>query len=312
MVKNAAADQDQDSMFLLCTALTICRFRKLASIIALILSANTVTAAEETTGNRINSATNAFPIPQQNEAIALATKAIEAEPKKPRGYLLRARMYEEHNELAKALTDYDQVLKLDSHMAEAWQNRGIIHFKLARVDESISDFDQFLKLAPAQAPYHWQRGISYYYAGRFEDGRRQFELHQTVNPNDVENAVWHFLCVARSAGVKKARASLISIREDARVPMMQIHALFAGKAKSEDVIKAACAGDPPAPQLQRRLFYAHFYLGLYSEAIGDEKEARESITKAVHEYGGADYMSDVARVHLILRESKKKNGANCE
>src|SRR6266853_660464 len=59
---------------------------------------------------------------------------------------------------------------------------------------------------------------------------RQFELHQTVNDNDVENAVWHYLCVARLAGVEKAHASLIRIQRDSRVPMMAVYALFGGKA----------------------------------------------------------------------------------
>jgi len=75
-------------------------------------------------------------------------------------------------------------------------------------------------------------------------------------------------------------------------------------------LKAAGAGGPAVRELHQRLFYAHLYLGLYSEAVGDETQAREHITKAVHEYAGADYMSDVARVHLILRESKKKSRAN--
>src|SRR5207247_7425008 len=70
----------------------------------------------------------------------------------------------------------------------------------------------------------------------------------------------------------------------------QIHALFAGKAKTEDVLKAARAGESDGPELQRRLFYAHLYLGLYSEALGEETQAREHITKAVREYGGADYI----------------------
>jgi lipoprotein NlpI len=290
-------------MFPLCFAFG----SKCFSIAALIFMADTITAVEETGGDLIGRAQKAFSSDQRDVAMALATKAIETDPKNPRGYFVRARFHEESSEPVKALTDYDQALKLDPSLAEAWQNRGIIHFKLARIDESISDFDQFLKLNPAQAPYHWQRGICYYYARRFEDGRNQFELHQTVNPNDVENAVWHFLCVARSAGVDKARASLMPIREDARVPMMQIYALFAGKAKLEDVLRAARAGEPAAPELRQRLFYAHLYAGLYSEARGDETQAREHIAKAVHEYGGADYMSSVARVHLILSESKKKS-----
>jgi lipoprotein NlpI len=227
-----------------------------------------------------------------------------AEPKDADGYLIRARLHEQRGEKAQALADYDQVLKLDPLKAEAWQNRGIMHFKLAHIDQSISDFDQFLKLVPAQAPYHWQRGICCYYAGRFEDGRKQFELHQTVNPNDVENAVWHFLCVARASSLERARASLIPIHDDTRVPMKQIHELFAGKATSEDVLKAARAGEPPEPELRRRLFYAYFYLGLYTEVLGKESQARDYISKAALEYGSRDYMTDVARVHLLLRQAK--------
>ena len=97
------------------------------------------------------------------------------------------------------------------------------------------------------------------------------------------------------------------INGDSRVPMMRVHALFAGKATADDVLKAARAGEPATAELQRRLFYAQLYIGLFNEAIGNETEARQHITKAAHEYGGADYMSDVARVHLKLRETKKNS-----
>ena len=53
--------------------------------------------------------------------------------------------------------------------------------------------------------------ISDYYVGKFADGRRQFESHKTVNPNDVENAAWHFLCVARLDGIEKAQSACIKI-----------------------------------------------------------------------------------------------------
>lgn len=285
---------------------TIDRVRKLSLTIALICAARDVSVAEDAHGDLIDRATKAFSSGRLDEAMSLANQAIETGPANPGGYSVRARVCEERREPAKALSDYDQMLKLDPRLADAWQRRGIAHFKLAHIDQAISDFDQFLKLVPRQAPYHWQRGICLYFAGRFEDGRKQFELHQTVNPNDVENAAWHFLCVARSAGLEKARASLLPIRDDSRVPMMQVHALFAGKAVSVDVLNAARAGEPPGPERRQRLFYAHLYLGLYSEVIGDESQAREHITKAVREYGGADYMSDVARVYLMLRESKKQ------
>ena len=249
-----------------------------------------------------------------DEAVALAGRAIAVEPQNPRGYFLRARFHEENRAPAKAIADYDQVLKLDPNVPDAWQHRGGEHFKLGHIKESLADFDKFIEFAPQKAPQHWQRGISLYYLGRFVEGRKQFESHQTVNSNDVENAVWHFLCVTRTNGIEKARAALIPIKGDARVPMMEVHALFAGKTKPEDVLKAATAGSPshsnatagnPAPpQLKSQLFYAHLYLGLYFEALGDDKLAREHITKAATEYQTGDYMGDVARVHLQLRWPK--------
>ncbi|MEO7675710.1 MAG: tetratricopeptide repeat protein, partial [Verrucomicrobiota bacterium] len=241
-----------------------------------------------------------------SEAMSLATQAIETEPKNPRCYLLRARLHAENREPAKALADYDQVLKLDPGMTEAWQHRGGEHFKLGHIKESIADFDKFIELVPHQAPYLWQRGIACYYAGRFEDGRKQFELHQSVNSSDVENAVWHFLCVARSAGVAKARAALIPIEGDARIPMMQVHLLFAGRARPEDVLRAAASDGSPSLRQARQLFFAHLYLGLYFEATGDDKRAREHIVKAAGQYRMEDYMGDVARVHLQLRWPDEK------
>ncbi len=282
----------------------------LLSLLVITLTlVNAVIAAESASDDLLTRAKASYAGGNIDAAISLATKAIEAKPSDARSYLVRAQFYEHSQELPKALADYNEALKLDPKLAQVWQLRGLVHFKLAHINESIADFDKFIELMPDQAPYHWQRGISYYYAGRFEDGRKQFEMHQKVNPNDVENAAWHFLCVARSAGVEKARASLIQVKEDGRVPMLQIHALFAGKTEPEDVLRAAQAGELPASELHRRLFYAHLYLGLYFEAIGNSTTAFEHISKASRQYGADDYMSHVARVHLILREKSKSQSA---
>src|SRR5262245_44962357 len=76
--------------------------------------------------------------------------------------------------------------------------RAVADFERGRVTESATGFDNLVKLRPDVTPQLWQRGIALYYAGRYKDCRAQFESHRTVNPNDVENAVWHFLCVARA------------------------------------------------------------------------------------------------------------------
>jgi lipoprotein NlpI len=238
------------------------------------------------------------------EAIALATRAIKAAPKQTQGWFVRAQLYDLQREYAKAVADYSEVLKRDPRHAAAWQQRGETHFQSGKIAESISDFDKFLSLSPDQKPYHWQRGISLYYAGRFKDGKEQFELHQTVNTQDVENAVWHFLCTVRLEGLEAAKKQLIPIEKDARVPMAQVHQLFAGKARPQEVLAAAEAA-PAQISAGEPLFYAHLYLGLYFEAIGDDKQAKEYILKAAERSRENGYMGDVSRVHAEIVKKKK-------
>src|SRR5262249_29881057 len=169
-----------------------------------------------------------------------------------------------------AVADFDKCLERDPKCAEAYDRRGSEQFKRGRVAESLADFDRFLKLRPEAAPGHSKRGISLYYAGPFDEGRRQFEGYEKVDANDVENAVWHFLCVARKDGLARARASVLKIGKDKRVPMMQVYDLYRGVLRPADVLAAAEAGAAPAAERKQRLFYAHLYLGLYHDAVGDK------------------------------------------
>src|SRR5262245_44914784 len=179
--------------------------------------------------------------------------------------------------------------------AERALDRAIVDFQAGRVAESVAGFDTVVKLAPDYAPQLWQRGIALYYAGRYRDCRDQFESHRTVNPNDVENAAWHFLCVARAESVEKARAALLPVGPDARVPMREVYQMFRGTIGPERVLTAA--GTSVSAE-----FYAHLYVGLYFEAIGRKAEALSHIKAAAADrYATAGgYMNGVARVHLAL------------
>lgn len=172
-------------------------------------------------------------------------------------------------------------------------DRAVTDFRDGRIAESAAGFDRLAKLIPDHAPALWQRGIVLYYAGRYRDCRAQFESHRTVNANDVENAAWHFLCVARAESPAKARAALLPVGFDPRLPMVQVYRMLQGTRKPEEVLSAAGA----QPEAQ---FYAHLYLGLYFEALGVRDRALEHITAAAAgryaQLGG--YMHMVARVHL--------------
>ena len=173
-------------------------------------------------------------------------------------------------------------------------DRAISDFEKGLIDESVAGFDAVAMLVPRIAPQLWQRGIALYYSGRFEDCRAQFEAHRIVNPDDVENAAWHFLCVARSESPAEARSALLPVGPDRRIPMGEIYEMFRGDLGPADVLRAG--SDLPQSQ-----FYAYLYTGLYLEALGDEQSGLEHIrTAAEDRYRVGGYMHTVARIHVGL------------
>ena len=164
-----------------------------------------------------------------------------------------------------------------------------------RITESVAGFDRAATLDRTLAPTLWERGIALYYAGRYRDCRAQFELHRTVNPADVENAAWHFLCVARAESPARARAALLPVGPDDRAPMREIYRMFAGTIAPESVLVAGVT-DP------RAKFYAALYVGLYYEAIGEPRAQiyiKEAASSQFESVGG--YMNRVAKVHVLVR-----------
>lgn len=186
------------------------------------------------------------------------------------------------------------------------QLRGELYFMNAQIKEAVTDFDIYNKRQPASAPQNWQRGLALYYAKEFKKGVEQFELHQKVNPNDVENAVWHFLCMTKWKGVKEARKNLIAIEGDSRVPMKEIHDLFSGAGTVEQVFEAAKEGRVEIRAAHN--YYANLYVGLYFDALGENKKAAEYMKRAADNspFPKNVLMGQVARVHQVVREREKK------
>ena len=184
---------------------------------------------------------------------------------------------------------------------------GDIGFAAGKMDESIAAYDAAIRIEPDVEPRLWQRGLALYYADRFADGVKQFETHQTVNSQDVENAVWHLLCAARVSDVEQAREKLIPITKDSRVPMAEVYEMFAGRMTSEDVLESARKTSARVPENgndhKLQLYYAWLYIGLHQEMLGEHEASVESLKKAEEQnpLGKTNFMGQVARVHLQLR-----------
>lgn len=265
-------------------------------------------AADQTPAELLTSARQAIAAGDRAEALKLVGQAIAKDKENPRGYALRARLYDAQRDFEKAVADYTKVIELVPDTPDAYDLRGSEYFKLGRFKEAVADFDRFIQLRPDAEPGHWRRGIAYYYTGEYGKGARQFAGYQTVDDNDVENAVWRYICMAQSDGVEAARAKMLKIGRDPRIPMMKVYDLFLGQAAAADVLAAARSGNPTEAELKQRLFYAHLYLALYYESQGDEKEARTHMKKATEDFPVGGYMWEVARVHSDWLAKKDAKG----
>ncbi len=206
-----------------------------------------------------------------------------------------------------ALEKSTEICKLEPDNITYQVFRGEVGFAAGRIDQCLAAYDEVIRLRPSLEPQLWQRGLALYYAHRFEDGVKQFETHQTVNSQDVENAVWHLLCASQISDIDQARKKLIPINGDKRVPMSQIYEMFAGRMTPEEVLETArkttSTIKPGSEQLKLQLYYAYLYTGLYHEMLDDPVAATASLKKAVDvsPLGKTNFMGQVARVHLLLR-----------
>ncbi len=206
-------------------------------------------------------------------------------------------------EHAQAVQKLDRAIEREPKAADIYYWRGRSHFCQGEIKKAVADFDQLVKLTPKVESRQWERGIALYYAEEWERGAKQFELYQTYHDNDVENSVWRYLCVARDQGVAKAQQTMLPIKNDPRVPMMQIYDLYRGKSKPADVLAAIEGKDFSERERTARAFYAHLYIGLWYEAAGDAELSAKHM-KLAEEHKIGHYMWDVAHVHRLMRQKQ--------
>lgn len=183
-----------------------------------------------------------------------------------------------------------------------WRVAGDVYLRSGQVPQATKWFNQYAKAQPDELPELWQRGIALYFNGDLDEAARQFEVHRTVNPNDVENAAWHFLCVAKSKSVEEAQRLVLPAPGDPRIPMAEVLQMLS-TGDTESVIKKM--ESQPAGTLRgaRANFYGDFYLGLYADAVGDHEEALRYLKRCAKD-APRHYMGDVARVYANVLANK--------
>ncbi|MBX7167896.1 MAG: hypothetical protein K1X74_16300 [Pirellulales bacterium] len=216
----------------------------------------------------------------------------------PDAHLLRAAVLEQKQAFRQAASEYSQLLKIRPRAVELYRKRGEMYFYLSMFEEAQQDFDRIIAIDESQSKDAWQRGITLYYLGNFPEAMLQFEETGKASPNDVENALWHFLCTAKVFGIEEARKRMLPLGKDHRIPMKEIYAFYKGDVQQQAILMAVQADAPPVPELNERLLYAHLYVALFHDLNGRKELARNFLAAYVDNIKApAQFMWEVARVH---------------
>ena len=71
----------------------------------------------------------------------------------------------------------------------------------ADADAALLLFDEAAALDPARRGLLWQRGLAMYAVGKYVDAAEQFRYDLSANSADVEEVVWHAMCVSKNEGL---------------------------------------------------------------------------------------------------------------
>jgi len=187
-----------------------------------------------------------------------------------------------------------------------YSRRGDALFFLARFDEALADYDRMLELDPQLDASHWRRGIACFYAGKYEQAAQQFERYHSFDNVDRENGIWRYLSQIRAADRDRARRGLLKYEKDDREPFGDVYRLFAAQITPQQILDNITGAEIGDAEREKRLFYAHLYIGLNygvedhpEQALEHLKLAADNTWPAQAGYG-PHYMWHVAQLHRDL------------
>ncbi|MEO7049999.1 MAG: tetratricopeptide repeat protein [Ferruginibacter sp.] len=119
---------------------------------------------------------------EQQQAIGLYSKSIDANPDFPPAYLERAKLFAGLERWPQALNDYNHYITLVSDDADAYNLRGIVFFKTNVTEKALDDFNSSLQLNPKQEFALANRGVLYRNSNQVDKALSDFNAAIAIDP----------------------------------------------------------------------------------------------------------------------------------
>ena len=181
-------------------------------------------------------------------------------------------------------------------------------------EASVELFDAILAMDASLSPLLWQRGLALFYQGSYAAGAAQFLSDVTANGNDVEEVVWHHLCLCQlrapefpaHAAARMRAPSLLACGIDDRPVMQLVQQLYESGATN------------PAEGARRVLpslmtdhgSYGRFYAALWLEVVCRDHVAALPLFEAAAEAPTDDFMGRVMRMHARRAQQQAAESAS--
>jgi lipoprotein NlpI len=120
-----------------------------------------------------------------DKAFADYNEAIRLNPHLASAYNNRGTAWDETREYDKAVFDFNEAIKLDPKFATAYNNRGNAWHDKGEYDKAIADYSEAIKLNPRyQSPYH-NRGNLWYIKNDYGRAIADFKEAVRLDPSDA-------------------------------------------------------------------------------------------------------------------------------
>jgi lipoprotein NlpI len=190
-----------------------------------------------------------------DRALTDFNEAIRLDPQNASFYINRGNAYETKGDLDRAISDFDEAIRLRPKSATAYYQRANSYSTKGDFDRAIADYSQVIRIYPNLASGYANRGRAFFYGSSLSDARADFKQALRLDPKDAYTALWLDLVERRDN--LPSELPQLAMHLDMTAWPAPVVKLFLGDLTVDAVL--AAAADPKPETMRGQVCEANFY-----------------------------------------------------